>query len=72
MLEVSSKEGADADSRKVDKYNVLQVVKLFDVNKRVGTEGVACLKLNNNPNELVYYEFKNIEIMYQMVVVVGL
>ena len=72
VLKLIDKEGANADSRITDNCKVLWVVNLCVVNKGVDAEGVACLKLVNNQNGLVCQEFKNIYILYQTVVVVGL
>ena len=69
---VIDREEADIDSRSINNCLVLRVVKLLIVSKGVDAEGLACLKVDNIWNKLVYQEFKSLCILYQMIVVVGL
>ena len=62
VLKVIDKEGEDTFSRSISNCNMLQVVKLHVVNKGVDAEEVACLKLDNNRNGLIYRKFKYIYI----------
>ena len=58
---VIDKEGADADSRSSNNYNVLREVKLLVVNKGVDVEGVVvCLTHGSNRKGPVWCEFKNV------------